>query len=145
MVAKSEINRLLTKVAEIYDRLDSQICKSAELAGRCIACGKCCDFAVYDHRLFVTPPELLYLAASLSGEKIKPMLTRRCPYNIDNKCSIYEYRFTGCRIFCCNANKDFQSTLSESTLKEFKSLCTRLHIPYRYNDLASALNSFAGI
>lgn len=143
MVAKSEINRrLLAEVAEIYDWLDLQIHDSAKLAGQCKICGACCDFAVYDHRLFVTPPELMYLAANLGDENIRPMLTSRCPYNINGRCDIYKYRFAGCRIFCCGADKEFQSRLSESVLKKFKSLCTQLHIPYRYSDLAAALSSF---
>jgi Fe-S-cluster containining protein len=146
MVAESnERKQLLIKVAEIYDWLDSQICESADLAGRCNACGACCDFESFEHRLFVTTPELIYLAANQGDEKIKQMHTGRCPYNTNDKCSIYEQRFAGCRIFCCRADKDFQSTLSESTLKQFKSLCTQLKIPYQYSDLAAALNSFATI
>jgi len=137
---------ILEQVAEIYDWLDSQILESANLAGKCDACGKCCNFDTpdpdrgLDHRLFVTPPELIYLAANLYPKGTKPMPTTRCPYNIDNKCSVYEYRFAGCRVFCCNADPDFQSQLSESTLKKLKSICTELEIPYRYTDLATALN-----
>jgi len=134
------ITQFLSKVAEIYDWLDSQISQHSDLAGNCNACGRCCDFDCFEHRLFVTPPEIIYLAANLGAESIKPMPTSRCPYNIDGKCSIYEYRFTGCRIFCCKANQDFQSKLSESVLKRFKSLCTQFDIPYRYSDLVTALN-----
>jgi len=131
------------KVAEIYKQLDSRIRQSIQLAGMCSACGQCCDFKNFDHKLFVTEPELIYLAASLSSENIKPMKTGRCPYNVEDKCSIYEHRFSGCRIFCCKGDKDFQSRLSEDTLKEFKALCTEFHIPYRYIDLATALNNFS--
>lgn len=134
--------RLLKKVAEIYDRLDLQIRESTHLAGQCEACGKCCDFTQFDHRLFVTPPELMYLAANLGGEKIKSMTTSRCPYQTSGKCTIHKYRFAGCRIFCCKGNADFQSELSESALKRLKSLCTEFQIPYRYTDLATALNNF---
>jgi len=145
MVAKSKTgNQILLKVADIYSWLDWQISQHSDLAGNCNACGKCCDFEGFDHHLFVTPAEIIYLAANLGVENIKPMLTSRCPYNIDGKCSIYEYRFAGCRIFCCNGDKDFQSALSESVLKKFKSLCTQFRIPYRYNDLPTALNGFTG-
>jgi Fe-S-cluster containining protein len=146
MSAESKMRKqLLAKVAEIYDWLDLQIRESFNLAGNCDACGKCCDFEGFDHRLFVTPPEIIYLAANLGAENIKLMSTSRCPYNIDGKCSIYEYRFAGCRIFFCKADKDFQSTLSESALKKFRSLCTQFSIPYRYSDLATALNKFENI
>ncbi|MBL7153636.1 MAG: hypothetical protein ISS79_07955 [Phycisphaerae bacterium] len=133
-------NQVVEKVGRVYQWLDSRLHSAAEKAGRCDVCGKCCDFDTFDHRLFVTPPELTYLVANLGGEKPKAMPTSRCPYNIAGKCSVYEYRFAGCRIFCCKGDKDFQSGLSESALKEFKSICVEFDIPYRYSDLAGALN-----
>ncbi len=151
MVAGCGTNkRLLGKVAEIYAWLNAQIRDNNLLTGQCKACGKCCDFDKFDHHLFVTPPELMYLttgqqAANLGAENIKSMPTNRCPYNIDGKCTVYEYRFAACRIFCCDADADFQSELSESALKKLKSLCTEFQIPYRYTGLADALNSLAGV
>jgi Fe-S-cluster containining protein len=150
MVAGCGTNkRLLGKVAEIYTWLNAQIRDNNLLTGQCKACGKCCDFDKFDHHLFVTPPELMYLttgqqAANPGAENIKSMPTNRCPYNIDGKCTVYEYRFAACRIFCCDADADFQSELSESALKKLKSLCTEFQIPYRYTGLADALNSLAG-
>ncbi|MBA7610834.1 hypothetical protein ES703_18048 [subsurface metagenome] len=142
MVARCRAdNRLIEKVAEIYDWLDVQVRRCSELAGACKSCGNCCDFDGFDHHLFVTTPELMYLTANLGDENIKPMPTSRCPYNIDGKCTVYEYRFAGCRIFCCNGDADFQSRLSESALKKLKSVCTKFQIPYRYTDLATALNT----
>ncbi len=138
-------NRLLEKVAEIYTWLNAQIRDNNLLTGQCNACGKCCDFGSpdqgFDHRLFVTSPELKYLTANLGAENIKSMPTNRCPYNIDGKCTVYEYRFAGCRIFYCNADPDFQSELSESALEKLKSLCVEFQIPYHYTDLATALNT----
>ncbi|UCF00041.1 MAG: YkgJ family cysteine cluster protein [Planctomycetota bacterium] len=145
MVAGCKTNsRLLSKIADIYGWLDLQICQNSNLAGKCDGCGRCCNFADFDHRLFVTTPELIYLAANLGVEELKPMATSRCPYNSSGKCTIYEYRFAGCRIFCCKGDSDFQSKLSESAVKRFKSICRELQIPYRYSDLASALSAFAG-
>ncbi|HUT30064.1 MAG TPA: hypothetical protein VMX13_09755 [Sedimentisphaerales bacterium] len=131
---------LVGRVAGIYRRLDSQIRDDCNSAGVCVACGKCCDFDSFDHRLFVTTPEVMYLAAKLGGENIKPMNGGRCPYNIGGKCSIHEYRFAGCRIFCCKGDADFQSGLSESAVKMFKSACVELGIAYKYLDLPAALN-----
>jgi len=135
--------KLLKKVAEIYHWLDLQINADTNLAGKCQMCGKCCDFERFDHRLFITPPEIFYFNANLSDQK--PMTTSRCPYNIDTRCTAYQHRFAGCRIFCCKADADFQSSLSESTLKKFKSLCTEFQIPYRYTDLPTALNNRADV
>jgi hypothetical protein len=146
VVAEGKTNNQLTeKVAEIYSGLDLQIRESGDSAGVCKACGRCCDFSQFEHRLFVTTPELMYLAAKLGAENVKPMTSSRCPYNTDGKCTIYEYRFAGCRIFCCRGDADFQSSLSESTLKEFKSICTELQVPYRYAALSGALNGFVGV
>ena len=143
MVAGSKAqSELLNKVAEFYEWLDEQIRLSEGSGGRCDSCGRCCDFGTFDHRLFITPPELLYLASNLGPENIKSMSRSRCPYNVDGKCTIYKYRFAGCRIFSCKADKDFQSRLSESVLKKFKSICMEFNIPYCYTDLASALNGY---
>lgn len=145
-MAGSQVNkRLLERVAEVYKWLEEQICLGGDLAGKCRSCGDCCDFDRFDHRLFVTPPELMYLAANLRAGNVKPMPGRRCPYNVDGKCTVYEYRFSGCRIFYCNGDADFQSRLSEEALGKFKSICTEFQIPYRYTELAEALNSLAGV
>jgi len=144
MVAGSEANRrLLEKVAEVYKWLDLQLRAGSATAGTCRACGACCDFDRFDHCLFITPPELMYLAANLGAENIKPMSSSRCPYNVEGKCGVYEFRFSGCRIFCCSGDADFQSRLSEEVLRKLKSICTEFQIPYRYVDLATALGSFA--
>ena len=136
--------RLLEKVDEVYIWLESQIRRNGILAGACKACGDCCDFSAFDHRLFVTSPEMIYLAARLGADNIKTMSSGRCPYNIDGKCVIHQNRFVGCRIFCCKGDADFQSDLSESVLKKLKSICNEFEIPYRYLDLAAALNTFDG-
>ena len=145
MVAEFKTNsRLPAKVREIYDWLELEIRSNAEQAGNCQACGRCCDLESFEHRLFVTSPEMMYLAANIGVENFKSMPGSRCPYNTYGKCSIYEYRFAGCRIFCCKGSPDFQSNLSESVLRKFKDLCEQLQIPYRYVELSDALNSFAG-
>ena len=146
MVAGSETSRqLLERVAEIYKWLDLQVCSASNMAGTCRACGDCCDFEGFDHRLFITPPEMIYLAANLGVGNVKPMTSSRCPYNNDGKCTIYEYRFSGCRIFCCSGDADFQSNLSEAVLEKLKSICEEFQLPYRYTDLAAGLNSLAGV
>ncbi|HEW79072.1 MAG TPA: hypothetical protein ENH34_03780 [Phycisphaerales bacterium] len=140
MVADCKTNaQLLKRVSEIYNWLDLQTRRYDNPEGRCNVCGECCDFESYSHRLFVTSPELMYLTANLGAENIKPQTTSRCPYNVSGKCTVYEYRFAGCRIFCCKADADFQSGLSESALKKFKSISMEFQIDYRYTNLARAL------
>jgi len=124
-------------VGQVYDWIDSQ---TGQTASQCDACGKCCDFENYDHRLFVTSPELIYFAAKIDPDKIKPMPAGRCPYNIDGKCTVYPYRFAGCRIFYCKGDKEIQNQLSEQVAEKFKDICEKSGLPYRYTDLPDALN-----
>ena len=130
---------VIEKVGHIYRWLLS---KTDQPSADCQACGKSCDFQKSDHRLFVTPPELMYLAGNLGVEELRPMPTGLCPYNIDSKCDVYPYRFAGCRIFSCKGDADIQSQLSEEVLSRLKSICTDFQLPYRYSDLPAALNTW---
>jgi len=134
--------QLLKKLAGVYDFLDMRIQKNSNAAGRCRACGQCCDFEGYDHRLFVTTAEVIYLAAKLPSQSLKQQTGNRCPYNIDAKCSVYENRFAGCRIFCCRGDADWQSRLSEEAQCKFRKICEEFEIQYYYTDLKTALKNF---
>ncbi len=143
MVGESERHRrLLEEVAALYDWIDEQARQDPARAGRCRACGKCCDFPAYDHRLFVTPPELAYLAAKLGTEKLPALTTGRCPYQQGTACTVHGHRFAACRIFCCDGDPDFQSELSEEAVRRLKTLCEAFRVPYRYQELAAALAGF---
>ncbi len=137
--------RMLERVAEVYGWLEQEIRRNASLSGACKRCGDCCDFDAFAHRLYVTLPELTYLTANLGAEKVKAMPSGRCPYNIDGKCGVRKYRFAGCRIFCCGGDAAFQGELSEAALARLKSISTEFRIPYRYVDLATALNGLASV
>jgi len=144
MVGESERHRrIVAEVTDLYGWIDSQLKQNPAGAGSCAACGACCDFPAYDHRLFVTPPELVYLAEKLNTGRLKPMPDGRCPYQQGRRCSVHEHRFASCRIFCCKGDSAFQSELSEATLKQLKAMCERFELPYRYQDLPAALEPFA--
>lgn len=134
-------SRLLERVAEVYEWLELQLHRGADLSGTCKRCGDCCNFDAFDHRLFVSPPELLYMASNIGAENVKTMTTGRCPHNVAGSCSVYEHRFAGCRIFTCGGDADFQSEMSEAVLARFKAICTQFDIPYEYVDLPTALNA----
>src|SRR4030042_1098154 len=123
---------IVSRVGKIYKWLDDQTCDKNAKAGACDACCKCCDFESYGHRLYVTTPEILYLADKLGSSDFKQMTTGRCSYQVDGKCDIYRYRFAACRIFCCKGNAEFQSELAEVAIKKFKAICEEFRIPYRY-------------
>lgn len=135
---RTQYEQLIQEVKQIYDWLDAQI--ESGIAEKCEACGKCCDFITFDHRLYVTTLEVMYLAANLDTSNLKSMQDGICPYNSEGKCTVYLYRFSGCRIFNCKADTEIQSQLSEEVLKKFKELCEKYQIPYRYMELSCALN-----
>jgi Fe-S-cluster containining protein len=155
--------KIIERVSEIYKWIEEQQLANKEIAGRCAACGKCCDFESYDHCLYVTTPEIIYFVEKLGLSNIKQMACHgvgdiranpdinesgrsrtggRCPYQVDNKCSVHAFRFSGCRIFCCKGNATFQSELTEAAIKKFKALCSELQIPCRYLELPAALKYF---
>jgi len=141
-VGEPDRRRLIEEVAAVYEWIDAQLRQHAERAGRCNACGACCDFATYDHRLLVTTPELMYLATGLNAKELKQMSAGRCPYQKGKNCGVHEHRFASCRIFCCNGDAAFQNELSETALRKLKAICERFHIPYHYYELSIALCSF---
>ncbi len=134
-------DQIIARVSEIYSWIEQQQLANKDIAGDCAACGKCCDFESYDHRLYVTTPEMIYFVEKLSSANIKQMVGGRCSYQVAGKCSVHAYRFSGCRIFCCKGDATFQSGLTEITIKKFKSLCNELSVPYRYVELSAALKS----
>ncbi len=72
---KSKESKICDEVARIYDWLDSNI---KHFNSHCTACGKCCCFESFGHKLFVTTPELLYFRQNVKNPK--SMLTQQCPY-----------------------------------------------------------------
>ena len=132
--------KLIKAMADFYSWLDRLIAENQKTIGSCQACGQCCDFEKYDHRLYLTVPELIYFLEHIPLENRKQMTTGTCPYNIDGKCTVYKYRFAACRIFCCKGDRNFQSDLSESALKKLKAICEEFNIEYQYQNLATALN-----
>lgn len=134
-------NKLIKAMDDFYSWLDRHIIENKKIIGQCQACGQCCDFEKYDHRLYLTTPELIYFFEHVPTENRKQMATGTCPYNMDGKCTVYEYRFAGCRIFCCIGDQDFQNNLSETALQKLKTICKEYNIEYQYQNLKAALNN----
>lgn len=130
---------LLAEMEMLYHKLDAELAQRNE-SGQCTACGRCCDFDSFGHRLFLTTPELLYFAHYVTAP-LKPMTSGVCPCRIDGKCGVYPFRFAGCRVFQCKGSPEVQSDLTEAALAQFKQLCTRFDVPYYYMDLKTALSN----
>lgn len=130
--------RIIAEVEDVYRAIDSRLeCALPENIS-CKACGCCCDFGTYGHRLYVTTPEVIYFNHFVPTKK--PMIKGVCPYKTqDNKCSIHPYRFSGCRIYLCDADKQLQSELSEFAISKFRQICDKYDLEYSYEDLATVL------
>jgi hypothetical protein len=128
-------SQIIQEIDAIYQWLESELEK---LNQSCAACGQCCDFESFGHKLYVTTPELINFY-HFTGPQIKQMTTDICPYRIDGKCTVYPYRFSGCRIFTCKGDTEKENEICEITIRKFKSLCERYNIPYHYVYLKSGL------
>jgi Fe-S-cluster containining protein len=134
---------IIIEMDRLYHWLDQILSSQTSIVGPCTACGKCCDFDLYGHRLYVTHAEMLYFSAKVGPENMKSMHSGQCPYLEDHRCSVHEYRFSGCRIYGCQGDSDLQGQLTEQTLDRIKALGNQYDIPYKYMDLRQALNQSA--
>jgi hypothetical protein len=131
--------KIAEQVNDLYTWIDEQIQANITQAGICRACGDCCDFTAYDHRLYVTSAELIAFAETLGQDRILTLSQGVCPYQTQKKCSMHPYRFSACRIFCCHGDPDFQAQLSEQALEHLKAICIQNDLPYRYMELKAGL------
>jgi len=140
------IDRCIVRAGGSQRPVDGSVGDEAGVSVGCRACGRCCDFEAYDHRLFVTLPEVVYFAAMMEADgsgPVRRMVGGVCPYREGALCAVHKHRFAGCRIFCCSGPMDAaaQGALSERAIRCFKAICRRYGLAYRYMDLKAALNS----
>lgn len=129
----------LAAVAGVYHRLDERIAARNPI---CTNRGNCCKFAIYKHKLFVTPVELSFFIASTSHPKnsVSSPDTGACPYQQSGLCTARDARPIGCRIFHCDEkSQGWQPQESESALRELEELHVRFMLPYAYVEWLGAL------
>lgn len=126
---------ILEQVDAIYQWLQSEL---VQLDQQCTACGQCCDFESFGHRLYVTTPELIYFRHFVTLP-IKEMTTGVCPYRVDGKCTVYPYRFAGCRIFTCKGDAEKENRICEEAIRRCKALCDEYAVAYHYVYLKAGL------
>ena len=127
---------ILQEVQQVYDWLGEQI---QAMKPSCRACGTCCDFDAYGHRLYITTPEMLYFLHTIEKE-MRFMTDGVCPYREGGRCGAYACRFAACRIFYCTGDTRRQHELSELAVQRFKQICVQNELSYRYIDLKHALS-----
>lgn len=130
------LETVLQAVQQVYDWLDEKI---AEMNSSCQACGRCCDFDAYGHRLYVTTPEMLYFL-NRTCQEMQFMTDGVCPYQKDGRCQARQARFSACRIFFCTGDNRRQYEFSEEAVRRFRNICRQYDLTYRYIDLKYALS-----
>lgn len=127
-------------LTEFYRDIDAQITARSP---RCINRGKCCNFAKYGHRLYVTSIELAHFIDGQKSEwKSVSDVADQCPYHIGGVCTAREHRPLGCRVFFCEAESDvWPNEIYESGLERLKRISADHDVDYRYQEWLSALRS----
>ncbi len=131
---------VLSAVQWLYEEVEHEIERRRPI---CNTSGRCCRFGEYGHRLYVTTIEL---AAFVGG--LGPALPageqggQGCPFQVDGLCSVHSIRPFGCRIFFCDSSAaDWQKQQYEAFHKRLRTMHERLHVPYRYGEWLSALQT----
>ena len=121
---------------DLYRRLDAEI---ARFQVSCDACGRCCHFSEFDHVLYLSRLEALYLfrrGAPRTGD------TRVCPFLNEGGCGARSRRALGCRTFFCDRrDRDSFQSLYETYHREMRALSERFGIEWRYAPLAEQIQA----
>jgi Fe-S-cluster containining protein len=115
----------------------------------CQACGSCCRFGQFGHRLFVTAPELVYFQTKLfesqgvpSIRGARPSEGLTCPFQTGEKCGVRAIRPADCRIFFCGQSfSRLVQTQCEQVHARLVKICETRSLPYVYVDWTKALTA----
>jgi hypothetical protein len=125
----------LAGIAAVLSDADAAV---AEKSPTCRACGQCCRFEEFGHRLYVSTGELALLSASRPRRVCRP---GRCPYQVGSRCTARRRRGLGCRVFFCDpAAKEWSAALYEELHRRIRRLHARARLPYRYVELTAGLS-----
>ena len=118
----------------LYERLDADL---AKVPVKCDVCGRCCHFADFDHVLYLSNLEAMYLcrmgvpAGTPAGA---------CPFQDGPRCTAHPRRALGCRTFSCDKrHRDALQALYEACHREIKRLAEEAGVPWSYAPLAEQI------
>lgn len=132
---------MLRELAGLYHQAD------AELAGAgqpCRRCGRCCNFAHYGHRLYVTTAELALLMRSAPPNP-SAAGDGRCPFQHHDECIARAHRTLGCRVFSCRGDRGTANDLYERCHARIRALHQSHRIPYIYAELTGAITALTSV
>ena len=128
-------------LAELERILDRAEAAAREQGFECRACGQCCQFERFGHRLYVTAGEAALLLkgqpqANADGEAE----AGQCPHQVAGQCSAREARTLGCRLFFCDPRAErWFGEVYEEFHAQIRDLHARAHLPYIYAEWLSFL------
>jgi hypothetical protein len=125
---------MMADLAALLARVDAAV---AEKAPTCRACGRCCRFAEFGHRLYVSTGELALLTSHPAPHASRPGL---CPCQDGAECTARDGRALGCRVFFCDAGLTaWSNALYERFHAEIRRLHERHGVEYFYVDLTAGV------
>lgn len=125
-----------SELIEVYNKLDLELSK---INPGCDACGTCCHFDKYGHELYASTIEVDYILENVEIPPFDPD-QRTCPFLVEGKCTIRDYRALGCRVFFCNpAYKDTSYEIYDRYYKIIKGIADRKQIEWRYAPMVELL------
>ena len=129
-------NKIELKLQGIYKELDEEL---AKISLGCDACGECCNFAKFDHVLYATMIEVDYIKRNVSVPQ-NHSNKNICPFLVDNKCGIRDYRTLGCRVFYCNPNyQNLSQEIYNKYYRKIKDLAQAHDLEWRYAPMLELL------
>lgn len=129
----------LTGVATIYQEVQAAIDQRKPV---CQVSGRCCRFAEFGHRLYVSTLELALFLRQLERPLPPPAQAPPgvCPFQSGRLCTVHEIRPFGCRMFFCDPSaSQWQMQHYERFHNDLKALHEAHGVPYRYVEWLTAL------
>jgi hypothetical protein len=115
------------------ERVYAQVEKSVA-GGGCRACGQCCHFRTFGHRLYATRLEALYLI-DRCGVPQRPFGEDACGYQEGAACGAREGRALGCRTFFCAGAGGEVPSVHEEALAEISRISERHGVAREYRPI----------
>ncbi len=150
--------KAIEELRQLYAQLDLDIAAQKPV---CQTSGRCCQFEIWGHRLYISTLELAYflhwtirmpgtpdetpghhgtIDFPLPLYKENGDFAPGCPWQINTLCTAREGRPLGCRIyFCDTTTSDWQTERYEYYHHKICDLHRHFEIPYRYMEWRSAL------
>ena len=123
----------------VFDGLEEIYHQLENIRIDCNMCGTCCDFADFDHQLWVTEIELLFLIRHHGLRR--PTSPGICPYLEGDRCGARQGRTLGCRVFGCQSVQTEMEAVHESYFAKIQALAKSSKIAIHYREFLDALQN----